>query len=197
MTDTPIYEPTPLVIQQPQNNLTNLLQSVKLDEIPYWQKEEVLDKLSRVSNHKDKMLLTFLWMTGCRITEVISLKKQDIDFQHYLIKIRWLKSRKHTERILPMHPQLKQVLELYTAPLKLDEYVFPYSRQRAWQIVRHWFGGHPHQFRHSFAVFWLQCGGSLEILSKVLGHSNINTTMIYHRVVPMDQGKELIKLNFL
>jgi len=56
--------------------------------------------------------------------------------------------------------------------------------------------GHPHQFRHSFAVNWLRCGGELVVLSRMLGHSNIQSTMEYLKIVPLDVGKELLKIQF-
>ena len=58
------------------------------------------------------------------------------------------------------------------------------------------FDDSPHRFRNSFAVHWLRCGGRLEVLSQMLGHSDIKTTMIYLKIVPVDQGKELLKVRF-
>lgn len=95
-----------------------------------------------------------------------------------------------------MHPILKDVLELYVALLKADDLVFPISRQRAFQITIQHLGGSPHKLRHSFAVNWLRCKGDIVMLSRVMGHSNINTTMEYLKIVPIDQGKELIKIQF-
>lgn len=56
--------------------------------------------------------------------------------------------------------------------------------------------GHPHQFRHSFAVNWLRNNGDIIILHRILGHTKIQTTMEYLKIVPTDQGKELLKINF-
>lgn len=196
MENTHVYDKALATAGSSSKSLTNTLQSVKQQIPKYWDRDEIIAKLALVSNHKDKMLLEYLWMTGVRITEAISLKKQDIDFQHYTMRIRWLKSRKYQERIIPMHPQLKSILELYTAPMKQEEAVFPYTRQRAWQIVKRWMGGHPHQFRHSFAVHWLRSGGDLVNLHRILGHARVQTTMEYLKIVPTDLGKDLIKLSF-
>jgi integrase/recombinase XerD len=177
-------------------SLTKTQEKVKSQIPKYWTKEEIQAKLAAITNHKDKMLCQYLWMSGVRITEALNLKKQEIDFQNYTMRIRWLKSRKYYERIVPLHPQLKDILQLYTAPMNQEELVFPYSRQRGWQIIRKWMQGHPHQFRHSFAVFWLRSGGDLVTLHRILGHSRIQTTMEYLKIVPVDIGKDLIKLNF-
>jgi len=177
-------------------DLTILSQRVKQELPKYWTKEEINDKLSTIRKYKNKMLVTFLWMSGIRITEAVSLKKGDIDFKAYLMRVKWLKSRKYLERVVPIHPRLKDLLEVYTAPLNLDDRVFPFTRQRAWQIVRECMQGHPHQLRHSFAVNWIRSGGDVVMLHKILGHSKIQTTMEYLKIVPIDQGKELLKINF-
>ena len=80
--------------------------------------------------------------------------------------------------------------------MKSEDIVFPISRQRAWKISRRYLGGSPHTVRHSFAVNWLRHGGDIVILKNILGHSKIETTMEYLKIVPIDQGKELLKVRF-
>ena len=96
-----------------------------------------------------------------------------------------------------MHPLLKDVLNLYVVNMKANDLVFPICRQRAFQITKKYLQGSPHQLRHSFSVNWLKCGGDIVILSRMLGHSKIQTTMEYLKIVPLDQGKELIKIKFM
>lgn len=177
-------------------DLTNHMERERRALMPYWSKEELNAKIDAITNHKDKMLVVFLWYSGVRITEAINLRKQDIDFKNYTMRLKWLKSRKYKERIAPLHPQLRELLQLYTAPLRADERVFNFTRQRAYQITMRWLKGNPHKIRHSFAVNWLRCGGDLTILHRILGHSKIQTTMEYLKIVPVDQGKELLKINF-
>lgn len=179
-----------------KQDLTNSYQKVKKDYAKYWSKDFINETIKSIENYKHKMLMQFLWMSGVRITEAINLRKQDIDFQNYTIEVRWLKSRKYKTRIVPLHPRLKDILEVYTASMKAENKIFPISRQRAWQLVRKHFNGHPHQFRHSFAVNWLRNNGEITILHKILGHSKIQTTMEYLKIVPVDQGKELLKIQF-
>lgn len=166
-------------------------------ELPkYWDKDYINQKIELVNNHQHKMLLIFLWYSGVRITEAVSLRKQDIDFEHYVMRVRWLKSRKYNHRIVPIHPELKSLLHLFVAVLKAEDRIFPITRQRAWQLTRKYLNGHPHQLRHSFAVNWLRCDGKVEELHRILGHSKIQTTMEYLKIVPNDLGKELMKISF-
>jgi site-specific recombinase XerD len=48
----------------------------------------------------------------------------------------------------------------------------------------------------AFAVNWLRSDGDVVTLHRILGHANIQTTMIYLRIVPLDQGRELMKIRF-
>lgn len=177
-------------------DLTINVESVKRDYVPYWDKEYINQVISGISDHKDRMLISFLWRSGVRITEAVSLRKCDIDFKNYVMSVRWLKSRKYRSRNVPLHPQLRDLLQLYTATINLEDRVFPISRQRAWQITQKYLKGNPHKIRHSFAVNWLRCNGDIIILHRVLGHSKVQTTMEYLKIVPVDQGKELLKISF-
>lgn len=177
-------------------DLTNSYQKVKSDIPKYWDRDYINEHLNLIKNHNHKMLLMFLWRSGVRISEAINLHKQDIDFINYTMTVKWLKSRKYNYRVVPIHPELKNMMEIYTATLKSNEKVFPLTRQRAWQLTKKYLNGHPHQLRHSFSVNWLRCKGDIIILHKVLGHSKIQTTMEYLKIVPVDQGIELMKIQF-
>jgi len=185
------------IIVLDRQDLTIHTESVKkLDIRKYWDKNKIVSMINNINNPRHQMMFRFLWMSGVRITEAIELTKGNIDFDNYIMTLRWLKSRKYNQRNVPIHPNLKTLLQLYTGSMKSDEKVFPMSRQRAWQLSKKYLGGHPHQIRHSFAVNWLRCGGDIVNLHRILGHSKIQTTMEYLKIVPIDQGKELLKIQF-
>jgi len=177
-------------------DLTSVDSKPKTDLRKYWDKSYINAKIQDITNTSHKMLIRFLWMSGVRISEAVSLTKGSIDFENYTMTVKHLKSRKYLRRVVPLHPTLKNILEIYIAPMKHEDRVFPITRQRAWQLTRKYLDGHPHQLRHSFAVNWLRCGGDIVILHRILGHSKIQTTMEYLQVVPVDQGKELMKIEF-
>lgn len=187
---------TNLVVIEHQD-LTKSEEKVNRKDFPkYWEKDFIHQQLNKIENGTHKMLFTTLWFTGLRISEILSLKKKDIDFQNYTLEALWQKSRKYNYRIVPIHPTIKSMLEIYCANFKSDERIFPMTRQRAWQLSQEYFGGNPHMFRHSFAVNWIRGGGEIIILHRILGHSRIQTTLEYLKIVPIDQGKELIKIQF-
>jgi len=193
---------TPAIFEK--KDLTKGFTKVKQEQLKYLSRDEIHELLESVNGAKEKLLMLFMWYTGCRVTEVVGVRKRDIDFKNKEITIRWLKNRKYLYRTMPIHSQIKQLLELSTAAMGLDTLVFPYSRQRVWQIFKkHQFGKfnfiHPHTFRHSFAVNYLRQADSandLVILRKLMGHSSILTTMKYLDIVPRDQAIQLAKIQF-
>jgi integrase len=185
------------IIVLDKKDLTNHIHNVNKQELrKYWDNVELTSMIDVISNPEHRMLIQFLWMSALRISEAVSLSKADLDFKNYTIKAKWLKNRKHFERIVPMHPKLRDLLMLFTAAKNNPDKIFPISRQRAWQLCQKYLNGHPHQLRHSFAVHWLRSGGDIVTLHRILGHSKIQTTMEYLKIVPVDQGKELLKIQF-
>jgi len=182
------------VVDNQNKNLTSSMENV--NSIKYWNKEYINKTIANIKNHKHKMFLQFLWMTGCRVSEAINIKKRDLNLNDYVVKIKWQKSKKNKERNIPLHPNLNSMLDFYSASFNLDDFLFPFSRQRAFQIVKKYFNGNPHMFRHSFAVNWIKEKGDIVILSRILGHSDIKVTMVYLNIVPRDQGEEMLKINF-
>lgn len=191
-----IIKNAPAVLEQRPRDLTMHKSTVKAELPDYWDAEYIRERIERTQNPTHQTFYRFLWMSGCRVTEALNVRKQDIDLTSYTARIRWLKSRKWQYRHIPLHPRLRDILQVYTATLKADDLLFGFTRQRAHQLVRRDFAGNPHKFRHSFAVNWLRSGGRIEVLSQMLGHSDIKTTLIYTKIVPVDQGRELLKVQF-
>lgn len=177
--------------------LTKSKAKVKRRFMPkYLTPDEVRYAISSITEPKDKMLCLFLWTTGCRISEALAVSKQDLDLVNRLCTIRWLKSRKYQERVIPLHQSIIDVLAMYSGTMNGPDKLFPFTRQRAWQIINRHFKAHPHTLRHSFAVNYLRHGGRLTDLQQLLGHKTLNTTAIYTLLVPTELGTELDKISF-
>ena len=185
------------IINLGSQDITNPLSNViKKDFAKYWERDHINRCLDNITNPKHRTMFMLMWFTGARVSEITNIKKGDIDFGNYTITLKWLKSRKYNYRNIPMHPTIRDILNVFVAGLKSDDKLFGYTRQRVWVLSNKYFKGHPHQFRHSFSVNWLRCNGTITDLCKMLGHSNIRTTMEYLKIVPSDLGKELIKVQF-
>ncbi len=150
---------------------------------------EVKKMIDAVKNIKHKLILKLLYGCGLRVSEVVSLKKHDLNFEEGLIHIRLSKGRK--DRFVKMPDSVKSDLENY-CKLNVSEILFNSTREgkltaaAIQKIVKNLAAKagikknvHPHTLRHSFATHLLEQGIDLRIIQKLLGHSDIKTTQIY------------------
>lgn len=194
-----IINPDQMPAISSQKDITIDIENVNKRPIPHFTRDEMQILLSRVPPNNHGAMFQFLWRTGCRITEAISVTKGDLSFANDEIMIRWLKRRKAQHRIIPMHSSLKHLLYAYTAKMKSPERLFAFSRQRAWTLCQQYNFDHPHKIRHSFAVLFLREADSpmaLLELQQLLGHSDIKTTMEYLKVVPMQSKAAMQRVRF-
>jgi len=92
-----------------------------------------------------------------------------------------------------MHTSLKNLLYIYCCKLLDQNKLFPISRQMVDNLSKKYGFGHAHKLRHSFAINFLrQSDSSMALieLKDLLGHSNIQTTMEYLKIVPMNTKKQ-------
>jgi integrase/recombinase XerD len=146
---------------------------------------------------RDSAMFELLYSSGLRVSELVTLRLQDINFEAGFLRVIGKGSK---ERIVPVNMRAKERTKEYlraVRPLLLkkraSEYVFvtgrgaPMTRQRFWQAMKGYgkrFGldVSPHTVRHSFATHLLEGGADLRSLQKMLGHSDISTTQIYTKV---------------
>jgi len=166
----------------------------------YFLKDEINIILQHLSERKDKLgyvAMSCMWQTGCRVSECIALKVNDIDFRNSQLKIRTLKKKSgYLERIVPLKPQLLGELAIWIQEngLKSDDRLFPVSRVRIFQIVKDAVlrcgfdvrRAHPHTLRHSFAVHCVLNNVPILVVKEWLGHSSITTTLVYLKVIARD-----------
>ena len=154
---------------------------------------------------RDRALLEFLYSTGARITEAISLDVDDVFVDQQssgpgMVRVRGKGSK---ERIVPMGRFAVEALENYlvrtrpllvakgkgTPALFLNLRGGRLSRQSAWTIIQHaaeraQIGKEvsPHTMRHSFATHLLQGGADVRVVQELLGHASVTTTQVYTQV---------------
>jgi integrase/recombinase XerD len=124
--------------------------------------------------------------TGLRISEALQLRKDDVDLDNFLIRVRG-KGRK--ERLVPFSSQGRKILYHLT---RKGGYLFPtrgghVGVRNAHRDLTRLYGRagirgvrcSPHTLRHTFATSYLKNGGNLEFLCRILGHSSILVTQRY------------------
>ncbi|HSR74245.1 MAG TPA: tyrosine-type recombinase/integrase [Sulfurovum sp.] len=140
---------------------------------------------SSVAGLRDYALILFLYASGCRISEVLSVQRSDI--VEGWLKIRFAKGEK--ERIVPLAPVAIEALEAYmkaqdlsSSHIWLNYKGDVLSRISAYKIVKKYLGVSPHVLRHSFASSLIIGGADLRVVQELLGHSSLETTQIYTHI---------------
>lgn len=162
---------------------------------------EIKDLLEVKSDHpfflRDIAMLELMYSSGLRVSELISIKLNNINYEEGFLKVVGKGSK---ERIVPINERakvkiLRYIKELRSKILKNRQspYLFlsnrglPMTRQRFWQSLKklaqlNGLKISPHVIRHSFATHLLEGGADLRSVQKMLGHSDISTTQIYTKV---------------
>ena len=161
-------------------------------------KDEVVRLLASISNKKHTLMVTLLYATGMRVGELVSLRVRDFEFNQNYGWVRQGKGRKDRLFIIPQ--KLKSELLDWIEKQKLDpdnwlftgfgtDHISTATIQaiikeaaRKTKICKN---VHPHTMRHSFATHLIQNGYAVTEVQPLLGHSSLQTTMIYlHMAAP-------------
>lgn len=155
-------------------------------------KEETTKLFEAISNYKHKLMIRLLYATGMRVSELVSLKVKDFEFNQNYGWVREGKGRK--DRLFVVAIKLKQELQklIKCSQLKPEDWLFqgkgkshisPQTIQRIVKKAARKAGikkrVHPHTLRHSFATHLVQNGYAVTEVQPLLGHNRLETTMIY------------------
>jgi site-specific recombinase XerD len=150
--------------------------------------EFIKQKLNQIENLKHKAILTLTYSVGLRVSEIVNLKIEDIDSKRMLIHVKNAKGRK--DRIVPLSPNVLNLLRDYFKEYKPNEYLFngqftnQYSIGSCQKIYKKYIDNTSsiHTLRHSSFTNLLESGTDLRIIQKIAGHSSSKTTEIYTHV---------------
>ncbi|MCZ7667039.1 MAG: tyrosine-type recombinase/integrase [Chloroflexi bacterium] len=137
-----------------------------------------------------------LYSTGMRVTEVVSLRIEDVDLSNNVLLCH---GKDGQVRVLPLDKDTQETVvdyldngRQYLVKNKDEDALFlnhrgqQLTRQGLWLIIKAYakkanLSGDvtPHTLRHSFAAHKLHDGSDLQEVQRLLGHANISTTQIY------------------
>lgn len=160
-----------------------------LDDYPRVDSSKTKDLL-RLRN---KVILALLYSSGIRVSELVTLHKDQVDLQERTIRIR---GKGEKDRIVLFDEGTKYLLEDYMEKRTDDsEYLFinrsgKHLTPRYVQMMIKDYARvagikkkvTPHILRHSFATHLLKNGVDIRAIQQLLGHSNLSTTQIYTSV---------------
>ncbi len=144
---------------------------------------------------RDKAMLEFAYATGMRVTEIISLNIDDVNFENSFVTC----SSGMKKRSIPLGNLSLKALNEYVKnarPIMIknenEKALFVnvngkrLTRQGFWKIIKYYKEQAniskditPHVLRHSFATHLLQNGADLKSIQVMLGHSDISSTQVY------------------
>jgi integrase/recombinase XerD len=161
--------------------------------------EEVHDILSRVTSPHNYAFLSTVYTCGLRLQEARHLEVSDIDSSRMMIHVHRGKGAK--DRMVPLPKTTLALLRKHWATHKNPRLIFPAlgrsgskadgfspiavstvqgalrSAKRAAGIQKR--GVSVHTLRHSYATHLLEAGVNLRVIQRYMGHSRLETTMIY------------------
>ncbi len=145
---------------------------------------------SKLLGLRDYALILFLYASGCRVSEAILAKREDLnatDPHNAWLKVRFAKGQK--ERIVPLAPIAVDAIRAYLDVASIQsDYLWlnyrgePLSRISAYKIIKSYLNVSPHVLRHSFASALIIGGADLRVVQDLLGHSSLETTQIYTHI---------------
>ena len=157
-------------------------------------KAEVNKILNTENNPKHRLLLTLVYSSGLRVSEVVVLKREHIDISRGVICIKLGKGRK--DRFTILSEKAASLLNEYYSIFAIKTWIFPgqnpskhlsiRSAQSIFEKALHKAGIQKdisiHSFRHTFATHLLENGTDIRYIQALLGHSSIRTTERYTHI---------------
>lgn len=144
---------------------------------------------------RDKLILSFLYGTGIRLSELINLQESDINLYQNNVKVL---GKRNKERVVPLPQSLTAEVEKY---LTLKKECFPENfctflivtdqgrksyPMMVYRVVKEYLSmvtgsekKSPHVLRHTFATHLLNKGADLNAVKDLLGHASLAATQVY------------------
>jgi integrase/recombinase XerD len=156
-------------------------------------KKEIVKLFEAINTKKSRLMVTLMYAAGMRVSELTSLKKEDLDFDERVGHIRQGKGKK--DRIFNIPDFLFNKLKRYIEKEPDSKYLFPgrdgkqMSSRNMQKIVSYAAEKagikkdvHCHTLRHSFATHLLENEIDIRKIQELLGHADLSTTQIYTHV---------------
>ncbi len=154
-------------------------------------KDEARNLLNSLENYKSKLMISLIYACGLRVSELVNLKIDEIDFEDEVGYVRQGKGRKDRIFNIPRFLKNKLKKQVENQREMKSEYLFSgpkgkLSTRNIQKIVEKAVikaginkSVHVHTLRHSFATHLLEDGIDIRYIQELLGHSNLSTTQLY------------------
>ncbi|MFA5484648.1 MAG: site-specific tyrosine recombinase/integron integrase [Candidatus Pacearchaeota archaeon] len=164
-------------------------------------KDEIKFLINSTNNEKSKLIISLMYACGLRVSELVNLRLDDLDFNERVGRIKQSKGNKDRIFNLPLFlmEDLKEQVEkqkkynniyLFSGPKQklttrnIQKIVTTAARKA--NINKR---VHCHTLRHSFATHLLENNVDIRKIQELLGHSNLSTTQIYTHISTQELKK--------
>jgi len=187
-----IIEKDPLILIESPKRKKDLPEFLTLEEINRLL-EYTASNIYNLKGKRDHALISLLYYTGTRISELTNLRFSDIQNTENGLSLR-IRGKGGKERLIPLSRKAQDVLSLWrmNRPNTQHDYVFinPHEKNLYPRYVQRVLKGlakevgiqkrvTPHKLRHTFATHLLHRGEDLVNIQNLLGHASLSTTQIY------------------
>lgn len=183
-----------------ENNLFKTISNPKIEKklpsfLSYEEMRQIIESIDTdtLEGLRNRLIVELFYATGCRVSELVSIKISAIDFEQKTIQI---KGKGNKERTVYYGEYAFDVLKHYLKAKNDDsKYLFSNNYGDALSVLeveniikkivsKLELKCHvtPHVFRHTFATHLLNNGADIRTVQELLGHANLNTTGIYTHV---------------
>lgn len=190
-------------------NLDYLYPKRSFSKLPnFFSQDEIRKIFNATENLKHKAILMTIYSCGLRLSELLNLKIIDVHSSDNMIRINQSKGNK--DRVVSLSDKQLMVLRDYYKQYKPTIYLFEGERggqysERSVQLIlkkaitkaRIKTVGSVHTLRHSYATHLIQAGVDIRVVQELLGHNNINTTMLYTHITDVDKKQTPSPIDFL
>jgi len=153
-------------------------------------KDEVKKLIDSTDNVKSRLIISLLYSSGLRVSELVNLKVSELNFDENTGWVR--KGKGSKDRLFALSPSLCSDLKDYLKGRE-NQYVFSREKPLTTRNIQKIIKGTkeraginkkvtPHTLRHSFATHLLEQGTDIRIIQQILGHSSLSTTQIYTHI---------------
>ena len=154
-------------------------------------KEEVKKMIDSTDNIKSRLIISLLYSSGLRVSELVNLKVEDLNFGEGTGWVRRGKGSK--DRLIIISENLTNELRSYLENKKDNVYIFSKEKALTTRNIQKIIKGTreraginkkvtPHTLRHSFATHLLEQGTDIRMIQAMLGHASLNTTQLYTHI---------------
>ncbi|MEE2700419.1 MAG: tyrosine-type recombinase/integrase [Bacteroidota bacterium] len=172
-----------IIAPKTSKKLAVFVEEIKMDELL-----NEVDFGKGEKAERDRLILELFYFSGIRLSELVNLKKSDVDFSNSTIRVL---GKRNKERLIPITAYILDKIQALNSSNK-SAFLFvskkgeQISTKQVYRLVNKYLAmvtsldkKSPHILRHTFATHMLNNGADINAVKELLGHANLSATEVY------------------